>query len=179
MRTKTKFHDDIALRSVTFREAATIARVLHGVAWSCMSLNVLVFAGCSGSDRPEMVPVSGTVMYRGEPLEGASVRFVGQIGRPAIGRTDADGRFTLTSFDEGDGAVLGEHAVTVTKYAKPSFEPPKNPEGGYIFESEAEKLAFYDTPSVIPTRYENSDQSGLQFTVTAEGPNDFTIELTE
>ena len=167
VRTKTKF--------VT----AKIARVLHGVAWSCMSLSVLVFAGCSKSDRPEMVPVSGTVLYLGEPLEGASVRFMGKIGRPAIGHTDANGRFTLTSFDEGDGAVLGEHAVTVTKYAKPSFEPPKKADGGYQFKSEAEMIAFYNTPSLLPARYGNTSQSGLRFTVTAEGPNDFTIELTE
>ena len=157
----------------------TIVRVLYGVAWSCMSLSVLVFAGCSKSDRPEMVPVSGTVLYLGEPLEGASVRFTGKVGRPAIGHTDANGRFTLTSFDEGDGAVLGEHAVTVTKYAKPSFEPPKKADGGYQFKSEAEMIAFYNRPSLLPARYGNSGQSGLRFTVTAEGANDFTIELTE
>lgn len=30
-----------------------------------------------------------------------------------VGRTDAEGRFTLSSYGPGDGAVLGKHVVTV------------------------------------------------------------------
>lgn len=135
--------------------------------------------GCSGSDRPEMVPVSGTVLYHGKPLEGATVRFMGEEGRPSTGVTDAEGRFRLTAFDQGDGAVLGKHVVTVSKYAKPAFQPPKNPDGSYRFESEAQKVAFYNRPSVLPNRYQDPKRSGLEATVTADGPNDFTFELVD
>ncbi len=35
-------------------------------------------------------------------------------GRPAQGLTDAQGKFRLMTFDENDGAIIGEHKVGVT-----------------------------------------------------------------
>ena len=37
----------------------------------------------------------------------------GQRGRVALGLTDNDGRFTLTTYKDGDGAIVGRHTVTV------------------------------------------------------------------
>jgi hypothetical protein len=76
----------------------------------------LLLAGCSGSDRPPLAKVSGIVTLDKTPVEGAAVMFMPVAGgRPAQGLTDAQGKFTLTTFDDGDGAILGEHKVTVTK----------------------------------------------------------------
>jgi hypothetical protein len=76
----------------------------------------LFLNGCSNSDRPKLAKVSGTVTLDKMPVAGAAVMFmpVGG-GRPAQGLTDAQGKFTLTTFDDGDGAIIGEHKVTVTK----------------------------------------------------------------
>jgi hypothetical protein len=73
------------------------------------------FAGC-GPDRPETISVTGTVTLDGSPVSGAVVAFtpVGG-GRPATGTTDGSGKFTLTTFDDGDGALPGEHLVAVIK----------------------------------------------------------------
>ena len=148
---------------------------------SLISLTVVILlpglVGCSKNDRPAMAPVTGTVLLAGQPLEGASVRFMGPTGRPATGMTDADGRFTLKAFEEGDGSVLGENRVTVTKYGPPPFEPPTNPDGSFQFESEEQRIAFYNRPSLLPDRYNNPRMSGLLVNVTADGENDFTIEL--
>lgn len=71
------------------------------------------FAGCSDG-RPNRVPISGRVLIDGVPLEQAFVKFVPAEGRPAIGETDAEGRFTLTCYETNDGATLGTHQVAVT-----------------------------------------------------------------
>jgi hypothetical protein len=82
----------------------------------CVGLMVLALSGCGGSNRPATLPVRGIVLLDNEPVAGAAVMFhpVGG-GRPAEGVTGADGRFELKTFEEGDGALPGEHQVTVTK----------------------------------------------------------------
>ena len=62
---------------------------------------------CRRSDRPQMVPVTGTVYHNGKLLEGATVGFMGSVGRPSSGITDAQGRFRLSTWEEGD--VLTEN----------------------------------------------------------------------
>ena len=125
-----------------------------------------------------MVPVTGTVYYNGKLLEGADVGFMGSVGRPSSGRTDAEGRFRLSAWKEGDGATLGQHVVTIMKLAEPKFTPKTNPDGSYIFRSEAEQWAFYDREMLLPDRYSSAMMTDLSATVTEEGPNDFTFKMT-
>ncbi len=134
---------------------------------------------CRRSDRPRTVPVTGTVYHNGKLLEGATVGFMGSVGRPSSGVTDAQGRFELSTWEEGDGAALGQHVVTIIKAAEPKFTPKKNPDGSYIFRSEAEQWAFYDRELLLPDRYSSAIMTDLSATVTEEGPNDFTFELTD
>jgi len=148
---------------------------------SCHAMAVLamlgLMVGC-GPNRPEMAPVSGTVLYEGKPLEGATVKFMPEgEGRPATGTTDAEGRFTLTTFEKGDGAVVGDHVVTVSKYAKPTVQPIKSDENGVRFRSLAEEQAYYNPPSLLPERYGNEVQSPLRATVQSGETNDITLEL--
>ncbi len=138
---------------------------------SCRILAALLFAtaivsttGC-GSGRPSTFTVTGTVTYRGKPLEGARVMFIPKDTRPASGLTDAEGRFTLLSFAPGDGAVVGEHVVCIAK-----FVPDPNDRGG----SPYPKML-----SVLSDRYATPLQSPLRATVTKEGPNDFRFDLTD
>lgn len=75
----------------------------------------LTLAGC-GAERPQTIRVTGTVTLDGDPVEGAVVGFTPEEGgRPATGTTDAGGKFTLTTFEDGDGALPGRHLVTVSK----------------------------------------------------------------
>ena len=75
--------------------------------------------GCS---RPphELAPVRGTVTLDQTPLGGGRVMFAPiaasqnrEVGKPAFGQIQADGAFRLTTYREGDGAVVGEHWVTI------------------------------------------------------------------
>ncbi len=58
----------------------------------------------------------GTIKQGGKPVADANVIFYpqGEGGRVATGTTDAQGAFTLTTYETGDGAVVGSHKVTVT-----------------------------------------------------------------
>ncbi len=91
-----------------------------------------MFAGCSDSPF-EVAPTSGTVTIDGQAFTQGKVMFAplgrgasAEVGRPAFGRLAPDGSFTLTTYEEGDGAVVGEHWVTVIRIA------PKGDDGGNL-----------------------------------------------
>jgi len=67
-------------------------------------------AGCGGSN---VVPVSGTLTYKGRPVPNAFVHFVPENGRPSLGETDANGKFTLVYDPQTKGAEKGTHRVFV------------------------------------------------------------------
>src|SRR5262245_27589254 len=81
--------------------------------------------------------VSGTVLYKDQPVEGATVIFhpkgEGPTAKPAQGKTDSGGHFTLTTYfsptEQPAGALPGEYAVTVTKIDEPqgAYDPHKDP----------------------------------------------------
>ena len=72
--------------------------------------------GCSGSEGPKMARVSGTVTHNGNPVAGATVIFFSpNAPRNAKGTSDAAGKYQLQTLDRLDGAVLGDHTVTITK----------------------------------------------------------------
>lgn len=71
-----------------------------------------LLSGC-GDGRPERVPVSGRVLIDGQSVAAGAIRFHPQQGRPATGTIKPDGSFVLSTFEEGDGAIPGNHTVTV------------------------------------------------------------------
>jgi hypothetical protein len=80
---------------------------------------LLPLAGGCGSSK--IAPVSGRVTLNGKPLPNASVTFapVGgkanqEPGPSSAGKTDADGRYTLSLIgQEGNGALIGKHKVRI------------------------------------------------------------------
>ena len=129
----------------------------------------LVWAtGCGESGTAPTVKVTGTVMYKSRPLVGVNVTFTPDKGRPATGTTDPAGKFTLSTFKSGDGAVEGTHKVTITPTA--GSEPmPGTPEAA---KAGAAKPEF-------PPKYRDPSQSGLTATVKKGAENHFKFELTD
>ncbi|MBN2294302.1 MAG: hypothetical protein JXM70_17875 [Pirellulales bacterium] len=118
-------------------------------------VNVSLIIGC-GDGRPKRVPVSGQVLVDEQPLPGGFVRIVPANGRAATGQIDAQGHFSLTTYDKNDGCMPGTHNVEVT------FIDTSNPN---VYRS------------LIPEKYNNADTSGLS--VTIDGPtDDLTIRIT-
>ena len=94
--------------------------------WSTILLIIGTAVGCGGN-LPPRTPVEGTVLYDGEPVAGASVTFTPvDDGPEASAATGPDGRFKLSTYKKGDGAVLGKHRVTVIKAATPREEEKKD-----------------------------------------------------
>jgi hypothetical protein len=78
----------------------------------------LFLPGCGGATGPVCHPVAGKILYQSQPLAEAMVVFH-PLAAPTekspqpIATTDGAGRFALTTLKSGDGAPLGEYAITV------------------------------------------------------------------
>jgi hypothetical protein len=83
-------------------------KLLFAFALAMISLAV---SGCNRG--PKMVKVSGKVLIDGQPLERGFVQVIPKDFRAASGQIGPGGKFTLTTFTDGDGCVLGNHTVTV------------------------------------------------------------------
>ena len=94
--------------------------------------------GCGGGG---VVPVAGRVtLVGGEPVQGATVVFENREKRlSGSGRTDADGRFRLTTFKVDDGAPPGVYRISV---APPSAADSSQPQPPRVF---AEKYLSPET----------------------------------
>ena len=133
----------------------------------------VVAAGCGGSDRPRLVEATGLVTFEGQPLENATVVFAPVSGqRVATGKTNVDGEFILGTFGHEDGAILGEHQVTVV--ARDSVI--RDESGGSSMPGGPTAPAV--APPIIPERYFAAETSGLTATVTEDGDNYFEFPLT-
>ena len=119
-----------------------------------------------GCDRPSnIVPVTGTVLLDGKPLEGAAVLFHPEADeRPAVGITDNLGNFHLTTRTQGDGGRVGINRVSITKERN---DPSKHAaeEGSQNFTLET------------PPQYASPDLSGLEIHVSL-GMDPIIFELT-
>lgn len=85
---------------------------LGGLAWLTAVAVIIQASGC-GRPLPTTARVSGLVTLAGKPVNTGMVMFHPEQGRAAIGPIGSDGRYTLTTFRSGDGAVLGRHRVTI------------------------------------------------------------------
>ena len=86
--------------------------LLRCIGLSLLGLTLAFFEGC-GSKTPERVKVSGQVLIDGKPLSYGYVFFVPTGGRPSRAPLDSEGRFTLSSFGDKDGAAIGTHRIAV------------------------------------------------------------------
>ena len=78
----------------------------------------------TGCDSSNVVPVSGTLTYKGKPVTTAIINFVPAEGRPSVGETDANGRFTMTYDPQTKGAQKGKHRVFVMRNAAAEASQP-------------------------------------------------------
>src|SRR5256885_12551631 len=76
-------------------------------------------AGCHRSPL-ELAPTHGKVTIANKPLTSGKVRFAAiakgddvNPGKPAWGKIESDGTFRLTTYRNDDGAVVGDHWVTI------------------------------------------------------------------
>jgi hypothetical protein len=87
--------------------------------WIAGAIAAASIAGCSKSPY-ELAPVEGRVTIDGVPMPIGKVMFAptaqegnSNPGKPAFGAIQPDGSFKLSTYDDGDGAVVGVHWVTI------------------------------------------------------------------
>lgn len=121
--------------------------------------------GCSSGDIPTY-PVTGHVAFEdGQSLTTGGVVLCESLEVQSDGmaimaraKIEADGTFELSTFDEGDGAVIGKHRVLVSAQ--------RDADDYY-------KRGIVPRP-VIDERFEDYETSGLEL-VVEEGDNEFQI----
>jgi hypothetical protein len=159
-------------------------RELHLARWRCGFLGVcaICLLGCSGGAKggPKLVAVTGIVTYKGQPVPGARVMFLGDGSQvPSVGVTASDGKFTLASLT-GAGAVPGTHLVAIQKEAEETSTATFLTMEEAVLEAQKPPPAPPKKPtSLIPPKYAQAQTSGLQFEVKESGGNHFAIELTD
>ena len=130
--------------------------------------------------------VRGRFTHDGNPVDGATVTFVpAGGGHSANGVTDASGKYSLTTFASGDGAVAGQYGVKIVRYeggadeaaggagAEPE-EPGGIPDAAGVGEEGEEES---EPKNVLPEKYADPGTSELNATVGEGGGTfDFTLE---
>jgi hypothetical protein len=119
-----------------------------------------LLSGCGGdSDELPTVRVSGVLSVDGKPVNTGTVHFVPAKGRPATGIVQ-DGKFTLTTYKEGDGVVAGPNRISIE-----------------VVQEVPTKDGDTTAKSLIPAKFTNPDTSGLQLEVRTGGYSNLQINI--
>lgn len=133
----------------------------------CLVALLSGLSGCgganSGAPTQPLVPISGKVTLKGQPLASASVVFTPRGSTPgagAYGVTDANGVYVLKHKSESDGVEPGEYAVVISKMAMKDGSPI--PEG--------KTAADVEAVQAVPPAYSDpsSDYAGNKVTVAKD-----------
>lgn len=149
----------------------------------------LATAGC-GPSGPAVSMVTGMVTLDGSPLSDAIVEFTPvenpgsdtpPDGIPAVGKTQADGSFTLNAQGAapGAGTGVGNYIVTIKKAEYPQVEniSEDDPRYGTPEHEALQRAADNAKPTyIVPQPYGLQQTSGLTAKV-GSGVNEFTFAL--
>lgn len=127
-----------------------------------LGLAVTLFVATSGcSSGIKKVTVSGTVSYKGQPLQSGILKFVGPEGSYSAASVQPDGTFTVTD------VVPGEIKVGI-------MESP----AGYGSSSGDKKGPARPSAaaSSLPQKYREPETSDLKYTITSD-TKDLRIDI--
>ncbi|MCC9605862.1 hypothetical protein LOC68_20795 [Blastopirellula sp. JC732] len=143
--------------------------MLHFDRWAVAVCFCILLFGCGRGAGLDTAPTTGEVIYNGKPLPYGSVSFRPKAGTPATGDIQPDGSFTMSTYRDGDGAIVGlnEVLVNVTE-AHAGTSKPVDPG----MEAPVAK-------SLIPQKYTAFSTSGITFEVKKGEKNHLVIELKD
>jgi hypothetical protein len=133
-------------------------------------------AGC-GESRPATYPVEGVLRFEdGQPVPFGTVEFRSPAARvTARGKVDERGRFRLTTFSDGDGAVAGEHQVIVVQYVSSAALQQGAVHTDPSHASHGSQVAH--RAALVPRKYADYSTSGLTANVEAGDANRITLQV--
>ncbi len=163
---------------------------LRTLAWFWMGLaaSFAGLAGCGGQPTLNTEYVEGVVTLDGQPVPEATVTFEpvtdGQ-GASATGMTNQQGVYKLTATVTGElaavhegGTLPGEYHVGVVKtIVETPMSEEEAEQAGVPYVPTNEYASAPKTTFVVPQKYNNPRESGIQVTVES-GRNTIPLELT-
>lgn len=138
---------------------------------------LLSAAGCRKKHSgPDVMPAGGTVSFQGRPVSGALVVCcpASPSAPAAYGNTDSEGRFQLTTYEPGDGAVAGEYRVTVSKNTVTGMSIE---EAEAYYQREKKNPPLPTVTHHLPQKYDDAANTPLRIKVVSDNPNEFHLEL--
>ena len=150
-----------------------------------LSLSFAAVLGCGNGH--DLNRVSGMVTFNGEPLAGATITFTPEDpqGVLAVGSTDSSGRFVLAAPVQSgvtQGAMSGRYRVTIAKReTTPCPDSIAYQEGRITYDELQSRGGGGSGTSrdLIPARYGNAQQSGLEAEVVPNADNEFNFDLVD
>lgn len=97
-----------------------------------LGLMATVFLVGCGEEPPEaLVPVSGTILVNGKPMDGITITFIPEIAknsRGGAGTTSVDGSFTVTDLTQNlPGLAPGKYMVSYSRMRLPNGDAAPEP----------------------------------------------------
>ncbi|MDR2757322.1 MAG: carboxypeptidase-like regulatory domain-containing protein [Planctomycetaceae bacterium] len=133
-------------------------------------VSVLLISGCLQNNGREIIPVTGTITKKGQPLVDVRIEFhKTDTGAMSFAETNSTGHFTLIHTHGKKGAEPGKYRVSVFQKGKPIPLPT-----GVKLEDIPEERRNQMSPDVPIT---NSDKSPIEVEITENSPNEFNIDL--
>jgi hypothetical protein len=169
-------------RELLEKEREEMTRIIS-FAWRCArsgtvaGLGLATLLGCGEDDGiGTRYPVSGTVMYNGEPLKSGTVNFTpdGAEGRPAAGDIASDGSYRVTTLTRGDGMLPGKYKVAIQANYTDMTKVVDNPGG--LYRSDLKRKA--PQIKVAPEKYASPATSDLTAEIKPES-NTLNFELED
>ncbi len=139
---------------------------------SALSVALCMLLGMIGCGGPKLVEAGGTVKYNNQSITGADVVFVpDEGGSPVIGRTDEQGKFSLST-DGKSGALPGPYKIAITAIRQKRAVKDSEAVGM----TDAQIASNHET--LIPKKYNNTMLSGLTAKVSEDrSVNVFSLDL--
>jgi hypothetical protein len=116
---------------------------------------LMLLPSCSGDIKfLKTYPVTGKILVDGKPVKGVAIVLHPtdplMVRERPFGETDADGKFTLSTYNANDGAPAGDFLVAIAIAVK-------DDDGG-----NDQKAAVKNS---IPARFGKGETSGLKVTI--------------
>jgi hypothetical protein len=126
--------------------------------------------GCGGTDGPDRVAVTGTVLLDGQPLSSGVIRFIptGETHGPAAAATITNGRYETTS---EQGPVPGTHRVEIEATGYYGFAI--DDEAAYVAQVEKNGGRFPANP--VPEIYNRRSTLTAEVAASGQTPLDFAL----
>lgn len=144
-------------------------KVMQPIAFSLLVVSIV---GCSEGN---VFPVSGKIIFAdGSPVDTGIIEFRHNTEHiNARAKIEKDGKFKLSTFEEFDGAVVGNHKAIIVQHIMAEVEAPTERHDNQGHAAASKHLNHRR----VDKKFSSYDTSPLEFQVESDQENDFVVEV--